>query len=68
MNAAELQTPPAIKTGVCEPCAWRYGKGPEMNEPPLELGRCSLCRGQVLIMPPSMAELDAAARAWLGEG
>jgi hypothetical protein len=66
MTATEA--PPATVEGVCTACSWKYGAGPAMSEPPLELGRCTLCRGAAPVMPPTMAELDAAARAWLGEG
>lgn len=34
----------------------------------MEPGRCLLCRSKVPVMPPTLAELDWAALAWLGEG
>ncbi len=66
MNATEA--PPATVEGVCTACSWRYGQGAAVSEPPMEPGRCLLCRGAVHVMPPSLAELDGAALAWLGEG
>lgn len=66
-TAPELQTKPAAADGVCVRCSWRHGRGPSIDPPPVSPGRCLLCQGAVLVMPPTLAELDGAALAWLGE-